>query len=217
MKFRGDAAEAAVAAQSHGCWPRRRHRYRACPADRASRSGRFAPITDPRLGGCAPGSQSTSEARQSCSTAAELLSRQRCRAVHWEEHRNRYAAPVRTAPLRTVALNGGRTVSAILLATDQIVAGYVLAPGAGAGMTHSFLSAVPEGLATRGIATLRYQFPYMEKGSRHPDRPARACAAGPFTIAWSMRSRIPRLSSSSDRQTFGCASTPACRKQRPCG
>ena len=66
-------------------------------------------------------------------------------------------------------------------------------------MTHPFLSAVAEGLATRAIATLRYQFPYMEKGSRHPDRPALACAAGQFTTAWSMRSRIPRLVSSSDR------------------
>ena len=66
-------------------------------------------------------------------------------------------------PTARIALNGGRTVSAILIATDQIVASYVLAHGAGAGMTHPFLSAVPEGLATRGIATLRYQFPYMER------------------------------------------------------
>ena len=82
-----------------------------------------------------------------------------------------YAAPMRIEPLR-ICVKDGETVSAILLAPDQIVAGYVLAHGAGAGMTHPFLTHVAEGLAEGGIATLRYQFPYMEKGSRHPDRPA---------------------------------------------
>ena len=50
-------------------------------------------------------------------------------------------------------------------------AGYVLAHGAGAGMTHPFLAAVAEGLGERGIATLRYQFPYMERGSKRTDAP----------------------------------------------
>ena len=82
---------------------------------------------------------------------------------------------MRTESLRIV-LHGAERVSAILLAPDQTLAGYVLAHGAGAGMTHPFLTAVAEGLAERGVATLRYQFPYMEKGSRHPDRPALAWA-----------------------------------------
>jgi len=86
-----------------------------------------------------------------------------------------YPAPVPTEPLR-LAVERGETVSAILLAPDRIVAGYVLAHGAGAGMTHPFLTGTAEGLAERGIATLRYQFPYMERGSRHPDRPALAWA-----------------------------------------
>jgi predicted alpha/beta-hydrolase family hydrolase len=43
-------------------------------------------------------------------------------------------------------------------------------------MTHSFLTAIADGLCTRGIATLRYQFPYMEKGTRRPDPPAVAQA-----------------------------------------
>jgi predicted alpha/beta-hydrolase family hydrolase len=43
-------------------------------------------------------------------------------------------------------------------------------------MTHSFMSAVADGLYERGIATLRYQFPYMEQGSKRPDRPALAHA-----------------------------------------
>lgn len=46
---------------------------------------------------------------------------------------------------------------------------YVLAHGAGAGMRHRFMEAIVSLLASRGIATLRYQFPYMEKGSRRPD------------------------------------------------
>ncbi|HEV2284823.1 MAG TPA: alpha/beta family hydrolase, partial [Steroidobacteraceae bacterium] len=48
---------------------------------------------------------------------------------------------------------------------------YVLAHGAGAGMQHRSMAAVAEGLAARGIATLRYQFPYMEQGKRRPDPP----------------------------------------------
>jgi hypothetical protein len=56
-------------------------------------------------------------------------------------------------------------------------AGFVLAHGAGAGMKHPFLAAVAKGLAERGIATLRYEFPYMEAGSKRPDSPAIAAAA----------------------------------------
>jgi uncharacterized protein len=52
----------------------------------------------------------------------------------------------------------------------------VLAHGAGAGMSHPFMAAVADGLAERGIATLRYQFPYMEQGSKHPDPPKLAQA-----------------------------------------
>jgi len=53
----------------------------------------------------------------------------------------------------------------------------VLAHGAGAGMTHKSVAALADGLAERDVATLRYQFPYMEKGSRRPDPPAIAHAA----------------------------------------
>ena len=49
---------------------------------------------------------------------------------------------------------------------------YVLAHGAGAGMRHPFLETIAHQLAERGIATLRYQFPYMERGTRRPDPPA---------------------------------------------
>jgi predicted alpha/beta-hydrolase family hydrolase len=48
---------------------------------------------------------------------------------------------------------------------------YVVAHGAGAGMTHPFITAVAAGLAERGLATLRFQFPYMEQGRKRPDPP----------------------------------------------
>ena len=56
-------------------------------------------------------------------------------------------------------------------------AAYVFAHGAGAGMAHPFLAAFAAGLAERGIAALRYNFPYMEKKSKRPDAPAVAHAA----------------------------------------
>src|SRR5262249_51168001 len=49
---------------------------------------------------------------------------------------------------------------------------FVFAHGAGAGMTHPFMEAMAKGLDETGIATLRYQFPYMQKRSRRPDPPA---------------------------------------------
>src|SRR5215468_3178756 len=53
---------------------------------------------------------------------------------------------------------------------------YVLGHGAGAGMHHPFMETVATGLAARGIATLRYQFPYMEQGLKRPDAPKTAHA-----------------------------------------
>jgi predicted alpha/beta-hydrolase family hydrolase len=63
------------------------------------------------------------------------------------------------------------TVSGILLRPPNAWAGYVMAHGAGAGMRHAFMETVAESLAHRGIATLRYQFPYTESGGRRPDPP----------------------------------------------
>src|SRR5688572_8301856 len=78
-----------------------------------------------------------------------------------------------------VVVQVGRStrVSALLQAPAKPRACYVLAHGAGAGMNHSFLAAVAAELAERGIATLRYQFPYMEQGSKRPDPPKLAQAA----------------------------------------
>jgi predicted alpha/beta-hydrolase family hydrolase len=68
-------------------------------------------------------------------------------------------------------------VSAILTQPDNARACYVLAHGAGADMRHSFMGKVADGLAERGIATFRFNFPYMEKKQGRPDQPAVAHAA----------------------------------------
>ncbi|WP_428394410.1 alpha/beta family hydrolase [Lichenicoccus sp.] len=68
------------------------------------------------------------------------------------------------------------SVSGLLQRPTRALACCVLAHGAGAGMTHPFMTAVADGLAERGVATLRYQFPAMERGSTRPDRPALAQA-----------------------------------------
>jgi len=68
------------------------------------------------------------------------------------------------------------TVSALLTRPDHARACYVLAHGAGADMRHSFMEKVAEGLASRGIATLRFNFPYMETKQGRPDQPAVAHA-----------------------------------------
>src|SRR5205085_1402965 len=54
---------------------------------------------------------------------------------------------------------------------------YVFAHGAGVGMSHPSMASNAQGLAERGIATLRFQFPYMEKGGGRPDPPPVAHAA----------------------------------------
>ena len=74
-------------------------------------------------------------------------------------------------PLR-IALPSGKSISALLRAPSSSNACFVLAHGAGAGMNHPFMSDLAKALGMRGIATLRFQFPYMEEGSRRPDAPA---------------------------------------------
>src|SRR3989442_8358056 len=69
-------------------------------------------------------------------------------------------------------------VSGLLLRPDGARVLYVLAHGAGAGMRHPFLETIARQLAERGIGTLRYQFPYMERRASRPDPPAVAAAAG---------------------------------------
>ncbi len=79
-------------------------------------------------------------------------------------------------PLR-IEVGSAGAVSALLTRPPKPRACFVFAHGAGAGMTHAFMAQVASGLAERNVATLRYQFPYMEKGSKRPDPPGIAHAA----------------------------------------
>jgi uncharacterized protein len=76
-----------------------------------------------------------------------------------------------------INLSEQQSVAGLLLAPESSRACYVLAHGAGAGMTHPFMTAIANGLAERTVATLRYQFPYMELRSKRPDPPKIAHAA----------------------------------------
>lgn len=74
-------------------------------------------------------------------------------------------------------------VSGLVQSPAEAFACYVFAHGAGAGMAHSFMSAVSAGLAARSIATLRYKFPSMELGKKRPDPPPVAHAAVRAAVA----------------------------------
>jgi uncharacterized protein len=75
-----------------------------------------------------------------------------------------------------IPIGEARPVSGLLQVPARATACFVLAHGAGAGMWHPFMATVAAGLAAREIATLRYQFPSMEAGSRRPDSPPLAIA-----------------------------------------
>lgn len=88
---------------------------------------------------------------------------------------------------------GGSPVSALLDAPESPSFVYVLAHGAGAGMRHPFLAAVASRLLTRGVATLRYQFPYMEAGKNRVDAPevAAMCVRQAVAKAAELCPRVP--------------------------
>ena len=73
------------------------------------------------------------------------------------------------AELLTITVDDAQRVSGLLQVPVGARICFVLAHGAGAGMSHPFMAAVADGLAERGVATMRYQFPYMEQGSKRPD------------------------------------------------
>jgi predicted alpha/beta-hydrolase family hydrolase len=106
-----------------------------------------------------------------------------------------------TEPL-TIHGDGLPPLSALLQAPADARAGYVLAHGAGAGMTHPFMSAVAEALAARRVATLRYQFPFMENASRRPDPPRVAHAAVRAAVATAAQ-RLPGLALVAGGKSFG--------------
>jgi predicted alpha/beta-hydrolase family hydrolase len=97
-------------------------------------------------------------------------------------------------------------LSAILQGPVAPDVGFVFAHGAGAGMDHAFMQTVAEGLATRGIATLRFQFPYMQQGRKRPDTPAVAQAAVRAAAAYA-RTRWPDSVLVAGGKSFGARMT----------
>ncbi|HEY2710036.1 MAG TPA: alpha/beta family hydrolase [Caulobacteraceae bacterium] len=90
-----------------------------------------------------------------------------------------------------ITIKGSAPVSGLWQAPTDATACLVLAHGAGAGMTHKVMAATADGLAERGVATLRYQFPYMEKGGKRTDPPPVAHAAVRAAVAEAARRAGP--------------------------
>src|SRR3954449_3500049 len=97
-----------------------------------------------------------------------------------------YARAMPAEPI-TIPLPNGSTVSGLWQAPGGATAVLVLAHGAGAGMTHKAMAATADGLDALGVATLRYNFPYMEKGGSRVDPPAVAHAAVRAAVAEAAR------------------------------
>jgi len=115
-------------------------------------------------------------------------------------------------PLRIAVCES--SVSALLLRSDDARALYVFAHGAGAGMSHKALEANAKALAERGIATLRYQFPYMEKGSKRVDPPKVAHAAVRAAVAEAGR-LAPELPLFAGGRSFGGRMTSQAQALEP--
>jgi uncharacterized protein len=109
---------------------------------------------------------------------------------------------------------GATAVSARLIRPEQACACFVFAHGAGAGMTHAFMESAAAGLAARGIATLRYQFPYMEKGGKRPDPPAIAQACVRAAVAEAARA-CPGLPLIAGGKSFGGRMTSQAQAKTP--
>lgn len=104
-------------------------------------------------------------------------------------------------PLR-LKVDADTTVSALWMQPAQPHAVYAFAHGAGAGMHHSFMAALSQALFEHGVATLRYQFPFMEKGSRRPDTPALAQATVRAAVA-AAQGRLPGVPLWAGGKSFG--------------
>jgi predicted alpha/beta-hydrolase family hydrolase len=114
----------------------------------------------------------------------------------------------------TFAVEGAGPVSGLVQAPKDAHFCYVLAHGAGAGMEHPFLAAVAEGLYRRGLASFRYQFPYMEAGGKRPDSPKLAQATVRAAVAEASR-MLPGLPLLAGGKSFGGRMTSQAQAQNP--
>jgi predicted alpha/beta-hydrolase family hydrolase len=114
----------------------------------------------------------------------------------------------------SIAIDATQGVSGLWQMPADARACYVMAHGAGAGMGHPFMAAVANGLAERGVATLRYQFPYMEKGSKRPDTPKVAQTAVRAAVADVSR-RAPQLALIAGGKSFGGRMTSQAQAAAP--
>jgi predicted alpha/beta-hydrolase family hydrolase len=114
----------------------------------------------------------------------------------------------------TIAVNDEAQVSGLMLTLPGARACFVMAHGAGAGMTHPFMEAMAAGLAARGIASLRYQFPYMELGGRRPDPPALAQATVRAAVDKALE-RAPGVPLFAGGKSFGGRMTSQAQAESP--
>ena len=112
----------------------------------------------------------------------------------------------------TIAEN--QQVSGLVQVPAQARACYVFAHGAGAGMIHPFMTGIAETLAERGFATLRYQFPYMQQGSKRPDTPKVAHAAVRAAVMEASR-LVPDLPLFAGGKSFGGRMTSQAQAASP--
>ena len=114
----------------------------------------------------------------------------------------------------TITVDKERRVSGLLQVPVKARACYVVAHGAGAGMTHPFLAAIAKGLAERGVATLRYQFPYMEQRAKRPDSSRVAEAAVRAAVTEAAR-LVPNLPLFAGGKSFGGRMTSRAQAASP--
>jgi predicted alpha/beta-hydrolase family hydrolase len=117
-------------------------------------------------------------------------------------------------PLEIVVGDRIGRVSGLLLRPPEPWAGYVLAHGAGAGMEHPFLESVARALLDRGVATLRYQFPYTEAGGRRPDPPGVLLATVRAAVARA-RELLPGIRLFAGGKSMGGRMTSNAAAERP--
>ena len=116
--------------------------------------------------------------------------------------------------LVAIEVNATTRVSGLLTSTPQSKACLVVAHGAGAGMLHPFMANLATDLNSRGIATLRYQFPYMEKNSRRPDPPA-LCHATVRAAVDAASGLLPALPLFAGGKSFGGRMTSQAQAANP--